>query len=221
MDEALPTDFPEAIDAHLTEAALEGAVVRLRHAGGSFGGRFGVHPSLGPLVFVLSRDQLARVPSLVPGDPVRAEYEIEGEDYRFDTLVLRIDGPNRLTLARPARIERPEARLLPRVLVDPEWGWRFRFEEGPAEAEIVELSAASARLRYPPGLVTLEPGEDRAGFILAPRREPLPVNLAVHEVGRGPGLVVARGNLWTPDTRTRLRLVQLNREARSGAAPSR
>lgn len=91
--------FPHEIDAHLSEAVLDGAVVTLTQGGEAVAGRFHFSDGFGLVTFV---PQGAWQPR--PNSEVRASYVHEGRVWAFLTRVASAVHQRRWHLQRPHQI---------------------------------------------------------------------------------------------------------------------
>lgn len=197
---------PDLIDAHLLEAAMEGASGVLNIDGHAVIGRIDMADGFGEIAFLVEPG----APRVLRDAVLEADYWLEGVRYRFSTRLCTYLTPSRLRLHRPRRVHCFERRVRARESVGPECFCLI----GDATIRIADLSEAGARLRLTPELPPMRAGERIEAWVILTSDAPMPVIIEAVHARRG-GEVGVHFEQIRVDDRSRITayLDQLSRQA--------
>ncbi len=93
--------YPGRIDAHLLNAAMDGAPIHLKVGSTSLGGRLDLADDFGQIAFLPNSSQLQ---SIEAGTPVEVRYSYKGKVWWFCARLFNRPSRNRWALLRPMRV---------------------------------------------------------------------------------------------------------------------
>ena len=93
--------YPGRIDAHLLNAAMDGASIHLKVGSASLGGRLDLADDFGQIAFLPNS---AQAQSIEAGTPVEVSYSYKGKVWWFCARLFNRPSRNRWALLRPMRV---------------------------------------------------------------------------------------------------------------------